>query len=369
MKHLAIIGGFLLLITINDSYAQGCVAIRGMACGGANVNLMKGEFLVQPNFRYFRSFRHFRGDHEEKNRIEDGTQVINDSYFLDFNLNYGITDRLYASINVPIVWHNRSSMYEHGGNPPNGLGERHSTSSQGLGDVRIGMGYWLVDPAALKNYNYALGLGVKLPTGKYDYTDTFYNQGPDRDEDIEAVVDQSIQPGDGGTGVTLDFQGFHSLSEKFVILTNFQYLFNLTETNGVLTRNGSSEFSSPDQFALRTGVMYNTRVPGLATFLGGRLEGVPSDDAFGGSEGYRRPGYVISIEPALTYNLNSFSVNVGVPIAIKRERIRSFQDKQRLAQTGVYAHGDAAFADYLINVSVAFRFGGKHAMEPEYTNE
>ena len=106
--------------------------------------------------------------------MEEGTEVINDSYFLDLSLNYGISDRLFATAIVPFVYHDRSSMYEHGGNPPNGLGERLLTSSRGISDIRLGLGYWLFDPQK-HAFNYSIGLGVKLPTGKYDYMDTFYN--------------------------------------------------------------------------------------------------------------------------------------------------------------------------------------------------
>ncbi|GJM30365.1 MAG: hypothetical protein DHS20C17_30000 [Cyclobacteriaceae bacterium] len=249
-------------------------------------------------------------------------------------------------------------MYEHGGNPPNGLGERHETSSSGLGDVRLGLGYWLFDPVEHMNFNYALSLGVKLPTGKYDYTDTFYNQGDERNKNLEAVVDQSIQPGDGGTGMTIDVQGYHMLSHSFFLNVNLYYLINPRETNGVLTRNGSGEFSSPDQYAVRLGTYYNTKIQGFSVYLGGRLEGVPSEDLIGGSAGYRRPGYAVSIEPGVSYNRNQYNLNLSVPVAVVRNRTQSYQDKVRTSETGEYRHGDAAFADYLINFSVSYRFGG-----------
>lgn len=353
---------FLIVISSWELSAQGCVAIRGgSACGGltgSGANLMKGEFLVGAGFRYFESFRHYRGDHEEHERIEAGTQVINDSYFLDLSLTYGITGRLYGNVILPIQYHNRSSMYEHGGNPPNGLGQRHETSSRGLGDLRLGLGYWLFDPARSHSFNYAVGLGLKLPTGKYDYTDTFYNQGPDRNESRQAVVDQSIQPGDGGTGITLDIQGYQALSSSFVLTTNLYYLFNYQATNGVLTRNGSSEFSCPDQFAARLGAFYQVGLSGWSAYLGGRVEGVPAKDLIGESTGYRRPGYVVSVEPGFNYAFDRLAVNVGVPIALYRNRTQSYEDKIRTQERGVYTHGDAAFADYLISVGVSYRFGG-----------
>ena len=346
-----------MIFSIRSSFSQGCVAIRGFSsCSGTVGNtfaLMKGDILLGTNFRHFKSFRHFRGDHEETNRVSDGTEVINKSSLIDLNLNYGISDRVYTYLTLPFVFHNRSSMYEHGGNPPNGLGERHSTQSSGLSDIRLGVGYWLVDPMKHARINYSLGLGVKLPTGKYDYTDTFYNQGSDRNENIDKVVDQSIQPGDGGTGITLDIAGYHTLSEHLMLTNNFYYLFNPQETNGVLTRNGNDEFSCPDQFAARIGLNYfNKR---FASYLGGRIEGVPSSDLIGSSAGYRRPGYVVSMEPGVSYSLGNLILSLNIPLALYRNRTQSYADKQRTLETGVYRIGDAAFANYLINFNVSYR--------------
>lgn len=341
------------------SYGQGCVAIRGNsscnALSGNGFELQSKEWTVSLNGRYFESFRHFRGSEEEHERIEKGTQVINDSYFVDLSVGMGITDRLYANVTLPYVHHLRSSMYEHGGNPPNGLGERHETSSKGLGDVRFGAGYWLL-PQGKKNYNYAFGLGVKLPTGKYDYTDIFYNQGADKSQDIEGVVDQSIQPGDGGVGINLDFQGYHSFSSRFGILSSAFYMSNPKATNGVLTRNKRSEFSCPDQFGVRIAAYANMGV--FSSFVGGRIEGVPASDLIGSSEGYRRPGYAVSVEPGISYGKGPVAAFVSVPIALYRNRIQSYEDKITTAETGKFTQGDAAFADYLVNVGVSYRFGG-----------
>lgn len=359
----------LIFCFSTEILAQGCVAIRGgssCSTGFGNVfNLSKGELLAGINYRHFKSFRHFRGDHEETHRVEQGTEVINYSNLLDFNVTFGITNRLYVTATLPFVHFDRSSMYEHGGNPPNGLGERHYTTAYGLADIRVGAGYWLFDPIENHSYNYAVGLGFKLPTGKHDYTDTFYNQGPDRNETRETVVDQSIQPGDGGFGITVDFQGNHFVSDHFVMSTFLYYMLNVTETNGVLTRNGNSEFSSPDQFAALLGVTYISNLKGFGIYFGGRLEGVPSSDLIGGSEGYRRPGYVVSLEPGLNFAKNNLIFNLTVPIAIYRNRIQSYSDKLITQQTGEYKIGDAAFADYLINFSVAYKFGGNQQTEIE----
>lgn len=350
-----------------NGFAQGCVAVRGMgSCNhsSGNPTLNKGEFLVGMNYRYFESFRHFRGRHEETYRIEEGTNVINKSHFGDLSVSYAFNKRLFASAIIPFVYHTRSSMYEHGGNPPNGLGERHTTSSSGLADIRLTAGYWLFNPEKNAKFNLAPAIGIKLPSGKADYTDTFYNQGENRDETRESVVDQSIQPGDGGYGIISEIQGFLLLGQSVLVSTNLFYMFGVQETNGVLTRNGRSEFSCPDQYAARMGFfVLNDALGGLNPYLGSRIEGVPSSDVIGGSAGYRRPGYAFSIEPGVSFVKNKLSLELTVPIALIRSRTQSFFDKERTLSSGTFTNGDAAFADYLININLAYRFIGSKLHE------
>ena len=45
-----------------------------------------------------------------------------------------------------------------------------------------------------------------------------------------------------------------------------------------------------------------------------------------------------------------------MPFAVKRSRTQSVPDKIRTNLTGVYAQGDAAFADYVINIGASFNF-------------
>ena len=108
-----------------------------------------------------------------------------------------------------------------------------------------------------------------------------------------------------------------------------------------------------------------TPIQGLSAFAGGRIEGGPAKDLIGGSAGYRRPGYAISVEPGVSYVSGKFTFDFTVPIAVERNRIQSYEDIQRTEETGQYRHGDAAFADYLINAAVTYRFGGKnHIPDP-----
>ena len=110
--------------------------------------------------------------------------------------------------------------------------------------------------------------------------------------------------------------------------------------------------SVPDQFMARIGA--NVSVKRFLFSAGMRIEGVPAKDLIGGSLGFRRPGYVISVEPVAAYKIKRTQFYLSVPYAVERNRTQSVPDKIRTEKTGVYAQGDAAFADYSINFGVQF---------------
>ncbi|MBN3584085.1 hypothetical protein JYB64_16935 [Algoriphagus aestuarii] len=354
-----IISSAILTCSYLSAKAQGCVAIRqfsglGNAVGQGNM-LEPGEWNISANYRYFKSFRHFRGTHEEPNRIEDGTEVINHQHGLDINISYAFNERIYGIVSLPFQYNERSSLYEHGRT------ERHTTYSKGFGDMRIGGGYWLLSGEKAKKGNTAIGLGIKFPTGDYAATSTFYNQGAEGGTEVK-TVDQSIQLGDGGTGFIIDFQGLWNLKGTYFWYYDGFYMFSPKETNGTPTnrrRENEAIMSVPDQYALRTGVFKSfTNIHGLGISLGGRVEGIPVHDAIGGSEGFRRPGYIVSMEPGISYMKGNVTGTLNVPFALIRNRTQSVTDIENSTPDEV-VHGDAAFADYLINFTLAVRIPKK----------
>jgi hypothetical protein len=90
------------------------------------------------------------------------------------------------------------------------------------------------------------------------------------------------------------------------------------------------------------------RRPGLTGSFGVRLEGVPALDVIGGDQGFRRPGYVVSLEPGLAIATRHHTISLSVPVAVRRDRIRSYADRLN------GGHGDAAFADFLIALSYSY---------------
>jgi len=338
--RLAALGGLLALLLPSSMFGQGCVIARG---GGAAAitdgsgYLDKGDWQVTFALRHFDSHRHFAGDDEQTIRSDQGTEVYNNSWFYDTTITYAWSKRVSLNVTVPFVNHDRSSMYEHLGN---GSGQRFSTQSSGIADVQVGGAFWLVDPDKATNWNVLVGASIKFPTGDAEARDIFMRStGPQ-----ERYVDSSIQPGDGGTGFTIQLGAFYGL-EKWVknlsLYGNGFYLFNPEE------RNEKTGFSIPDGYMVRGGLEYRIeQCKGLSASLGLRNEGVIAHDLFGYSRGSRRPGFAVAVEPGITFAKGRYSGTLTVPVAIHRNRVTTF---------GSAKAGDAAFADYTINLSLSMK--------------
>jgi hypothetical protein len=54
----------------------------------------------------------------------------------------------------------------------------------------------------------------------------------------------------------------------------------------------------------------------------------------------------------------------SVPLAIRRERPQSITDKETEQITGNPRNGDAAFADYVINAGITYRFSNNRIKLP-----
>ncbi len=348
MKKLFLSIAFLM--AISETFAQGCIAVRSMATANGNPSgsafMKAGEFQFSTNFRNLHSYKHFVGKVEQPQRVEQKTEVINDSYNFDFGLTYAVNNRLSVTLNVPLSYNDRSSLYEHYGNgTPAGSNPRFHTQSQGIGDMRLSASYWLIDPIKAPKGNIAIGVGIKAPTGNANVLDEFHKLDKNAKEYIQVkAVDQSMQLGDSGWGQSIEMQGYFSVFKKAQLYINGFYLFSPKELNK------ATNFSVPDQFGARIGMTYALfPKKNIAVSLGGRLEGLPAVDAIGGSLGSRRPGYIISVEPGIIWSRAKSSLLLAVPYAVVRDRIDTW------TVTG-FREGDAAFADYLISATYAYRF-------------
>ena len=352
----------VLVITFicKQSYSQGCVAIRGTGavCTMQNAGDHGGGWQINTSYRYFESFRHFRGKEEQKERLEQNTEVINWQHSVDIAVVRQFNNRWSLLVGLPVLANKRSSLYEHGRT------ERHNSGSFGIGDMRLTAYRWMLDPQKSAKGNLQIGLGLKLPTADYNYQDYFHNVGPNKTKELRPV-DQSIQLGDGGTGIITELNGFYNFSRHFGLYSNFYYLLNPREVNGTRTFRetlspalaNESIMSVADQYMVRAGFVYAfaKNLKGLSVSTGARIEGIPVNDLVGGSLGFRRPGYVVSVEPGINYTLDKSTIFLTVPVAFSRNRTQSVTDKERTQLSGVHTQGDAAFADYSVSIGATFR--------------
>ncbi len=380
MKVRSFLVASFLVLGVSNAKAQGCVAVRGFGgcgvAGGSGLALAPKQWQVGANYRYFESFRHFKGDEEQYDRLVKQTQVINYSNTMDISASMGLTLRTQMNVNLPVSYTDRSSYYEHGGQTTTFPGARRTSTSAGIGDARIGISKWLWNPVSHTKSNLMLGVGLKLPTGNWNVQDSFYNvmvtdpvTGSSSRKTVYRPVDQSIQLGDGGIGLSLEMQGFWEMADGLFAYGNAFYILNPRGVNGTMTNrrttivvNGVSQVftneymcSVADQYAARLGFLSQSQLHGLSFSWGARLEGVPVRDLVGESYGFRRPGYTIAAEPGVTYMKGKTTVNFNMPIALYRIRKQSVTDKEVQDATGVARNGDAAFADYLISLGVTYR--------------
>lgn len=323
--------------------------------------LEAGDWQFNFGYLWQRSDRHFTGDHEDTNRETEHSQVINNLNVLDFGLTYAFTERYGVSLNLPVQFATRSTPIR---DADRNIISRDLQRANGIGDLILTGSAWLLNPETFRSSNVRLSLGLKLPTAQSDvrYKATVRRGNTFTRE--ERTVDQSIQPGDGSFGISVGVDAFYLLLEQYTLFVQGRYLFNPRNTNGVPTfRTGSGEdvMSVSDQFLGKAGIA--APIPFLAQYgfsgsLAGRIAGVPVRDALGASDGFRRPGIAISIEPGIAWSRYSHTVGVSVPVALYRNRWQSVPDMRATPER----HGDAAFADYLIVFNYSYKFG--HGSKP-----
>ena len=300
-----------------------------------------GRFSL--GWRYQESDRHFVGDEYQEERDELGNQVINHVNLADLTVRYQATKRVELSLGVPIFMATRSQSLRQQGVEL----ERYQTAARGVGDVFFTTRRWMFDPDMHPGGNLQLGVGVKIPTGQNNATDTFRVLSGGTVTNQIRTVDQSIQPGDGGFGILVDFRTFSAVAGgKLSVYGGGAYLATPGEKSNVQTYRtapGEEVMSIADQFLARGGVAVPFR----------SQHDVQRGPPRGGrpGAGHHRRGCRLSASGDRGVDRTQRSTSspkgrtpspLSVPFAIYRNRFQSVPDKAR------GAHGDAAFADYLI---------------------
>jgi hypothetical protein len=304
------------------------------------------------SYRYFHSFRDFNANGDEVNI----PAIKNDTYvdLFDIAATYAATKRLSFTLELPVQYGSRTNAGEHDGV------HVHTTRASGIGDLRLSANYLLLNPDKHPDQNISLSLGLKARTGDDAIKDTFFRPtGPE-----QRAVDSAIEPGDGGWGIILSENAFAKVYTRTFAYLNGFYLINPRETNHVHTVNfdvppftngdpGLMVNSVPDQVMVRgglTGSIWPSK--GINLSFGARWEGIPVHDLIGGSDGFRLPGFSVSVEPGISISHGRDFLGVTAPVAVYRYGAVSVP----FARTHNPLGGIASFADFQINVTYSHVF-------------
>lgn len=305
-------------------------------------------------YRYGYSFRHFVGTEEQVHRAEENSQVVNNVNLADFSLRYNLGTRTSLTVGAPYLEATRSGGLR---NEDGVVIKRYTRSeTDGVGDVTLVAKRLLWDPSTHRRSNLSLGGGVKFPTGDYEQLQTRLSIEDGEEVTSTSTADYSVQPGDGAWGVIVEASGYAVLNQSgsLALYGSGVYIFEPATTNGIErpgARPGEEYLSAADQYVARLGLAIGPRSwKGLSAGVGGRFEGVPVHDVFGSSYGRRRPGYMASVEPSVSWTRKSHTIALAMPYVVERNRQRSVAD----IQNGL--HGDAAFPDYLVLLNYSVRF-------------
>lgn len=311
--------------------------LGSLDAGGEVSSTWRHNLTVVIGYRVFNSNKYFQGSTE----IARPNAVRNHQNIFDVGIEYVLTPHWSLIADVPVYNGTRNQIY-----PPSGIFE-----VSGLGDISIGAQRWLFREPTENGGNVAVSASLKIPTGLKDATGAALYKG----NTIIATADQSMQPGDGGWGFNVGTQAHKRLWRIAMAYAEANYLFNPENTNGVATfrsQPGQGVMSVADQYLYRAGVSQGIpKLRGLAMSLGVRGEGVPVRDLLGSSDGFRRPGNIVSLDPGLMFEYKRESIYVNGPWALYRNRPPSVPEIQYSI-----TNGDAFFSDYTIIANFAHRF-------------
>ena len=355
---LTLIAGFVVAPRL---HAQGCIVARspeqilpgidqnGLPTGQGGF-LQPGHFQLTIGERHQFSYQHYVGDVYQEYRAQLHNQVENRINIVTADLMYQWTPRISFEINIPFLFASRKTQ-----NSP------IKYAAQGIGDTILAANAWVLNPKKTHRGNASVGIGVLMPTGNDDVQNTVNSNttGVGPAVEVTAPVDYSIQPGNGGYGMIVQWQGFRAVGNHLIFYTDGDYIASQGDTNGV-ARGATQSATTPlenyvarsDQYLMEAGVSIPIQqVRGLAIVFGPRDEGVPARNLFPNSnDGFRRPGFAVSAGPGVQYGRGSNILSASIFKAVHRDRTTSVPDE-------VYGtHGDAAFAQYVWLASYTHRF-------------
>ena len=334
--------------------AQGCILLRQtspMFGTSGSPDQEVGSWNITFTGRNSTADHHWNGSVEQVQRRTDQTYVVNRQNSMTATIGYQWSPRVSLNVGVPFVEAAWGIPSPRAGGPE----ARANENARGLGDITSLARFSIFNPGmSTRSWNVQVGGGLKFPTGKTGATDVF----PDGNgnNNAERYVDISVNPGDGGWGVITDLQGYKAMG-RVMAFGSATWLMNPKNTgtpsrgNLVTATVPSNVNTVSDQFIFRAGTSV-TITRRLAASVAWRMEGVPRYDLIGRSDGFRRPGVEMYIEPGVTVTAGRHSMSLNLPLGYYRNRFRN-------PYTGNL--GDSTFPAVVAIATYSMQVGGKVA--------
>ncbi len=249
-------------------------------------DLRAHEWQLAADYRHIHADQFFFGSQQSTPPAQFfGQPIIIDIHTVNFNVTYGLSDRVILQMTVPVSRGSQSRVY------PDTA--RHVARAGGLGDISLVATRWLLDPRQRTAGNVALGLGVKTPTGRNDVRDHFFFA-------------------DGSSVVRVASRSYAYFTGSYLVSPRNQSDVTRAPAG---QPNAAVRISVSDVYTARIGLTYGILPEqGLSVSLGGRIDGIPWHDLSSGSDGFRRPGYVIFADPAIVLQRGPNTVTVSAPV-------------------------------------------------------
>ncbi|PYP49737.1 MAG: hypothetical protein DMD45_13425 [Gemmatimonadetes bacterium] len=312
-----------------------------------STDLRAHEWQVAVDYRHLHADRFFFGSQATTPPQQFfGQPLFINVHSANINVTYAETDRFSVRLTVPVSYGSQSRFYQDS--------VRHVVRAGGIGDIGLVGNTWLLDPGTHARANFALGAGVKIPTGTNKFTADYFLKGG---SSVQFPVDQAIELGDGGWGVILQGQAFGQVAPRTFAYFTGSYLVSPRDQTDVMRAppgetNSTVHISVPDVYTGRLGLSYGL-VPeqGLLVSVGGRVDGIPYHDLIGKNDGFRRPGYIIFMDPSVSLGRGRGTFTLSTPIRVAARLATASQSK---LSGGTIGAGD--LAGVLVFVGYARRF-------------
>src|SRR3989442_1231574 len=237
--------------------------------GQRNSFIGAGEWQVGVAYRRLTADEWYVGTQVNEARAPFGQPLYLNINSLDFSVSYGLSDRLSLTLTLPFSYGTHSRFYADTA--------RHKVSAHGLGDVNLVSNLWLLDPKVHVAGNVALGLGIKTPSGAYEFKDDFFlpNASP-----VQRPVDQAIELGDGGWGIMVQAQAYKQVFARTSAYFFGAYLISPRESTEVASPIPGTpvvHLAVPDVYSGRLPVFWSLQLGHGRS----RVRGAESGDEFG----------------------------------------------------------------------------------------